>query len=116
MNAVDLMMKRNYDQTVLVHTGIVWIGPSWAVQDRVGLRCRLDDVNRQDAASGTGRTELASRGQLTWQADYTMPPNVRVTVDAFPNMRWSVVPNTTWPVRGSEGGIIAWRADLVRAG
>lgn len=89
----------------------------FAHPDKTDLKCALNPLNLGVSAiqTGGGRAELASRGLLEWDRGYTMPPNAQIMVDAYGAQKWNVQTTTVWPDFGPGGGVIAYRADVVRA-
>lgn len=90
---------------------------AFVVLHRANLPCRLSTVMRQNAQSGGGRVDLASRRQLFWGAGYALPTNaqgavdVRIQVNSRPE-RWGVEGPPT-PVPAGSPDPELWIAELV---
>jgi hypothetical protein len=115
MSGVDIAIANTLERVALTMRATVYTGNSWSTVDKTGLKCSLTPVNRQPAATGAARAELAAIGDFSWERGYTMPANSRVLVDAYPEFRWNVRAGTIWPDFGPGGDIISWHADVVRA-
>jgi hypothetical protein len=88
---------------------------------RSGLVCRLAHVNRQSAATGPSRTELAGIRVLLWDPAYSLPETAQVEVagvtgpDGTTAARWNVRAGTLATMRGPSGQAVYRQADVVRA-
>lgn len=85
------------------------------------VACRLAHVNRQPAATGQQRTELAGIRVLLWDPTYSLPETAQVEVtgvtgpDGSTAARWNVRAGTLATMRGPNGQAAYRQADVVRA-
>lgn len=86
-----------------------------------GLSCRLAHVNRQPAATGAQRTDLASIRVFLWDPAYSLPETAQIEVtgvtgpDGSTLARWNVRAGTVATMRGPSGQACYRQADVVRA-
>ena len=78
------------------------------------LACLLQPVGQGNELTNEERTQVAESGQLYYDPTYTMPDNVRIVVDAFPNTTWAVLTGTVWPHYGPAGLNVANRVEVMR--
>lgn len=85
------------------------------------LVCRLAHVNRQSAATGPARTELAGIRVFLWDPAYSLPETAQIEVagvtgpDGVALARWNVRAGTLATMRGPSGQAVFRQADVVRA-
>ena len=96
-------------------------GGTYATVLRSGVACRLAHVNRQPAATGQARRELAGIRVLMWDPAYVPTTEaLRVRVDGVTGpdgavtADWQVVAGTLATLRGPDGQAMYKRADLTR--
>jgi hypothetical protein len=83
---------------------------------RTGLACRLLHLNIQDAPSGAGRTDLASRRSFCWDPAYFFPGLPVQTQIEVGGLRWNLVnTNAIRTMRWKDGSDAYKVADAVRA-
>lgn len=81
-----------------------------------GLACLLLPINRQPAATGAGRRELAAIGEFRYDALYDLPTSgVQLEIDAYPGVRWNPVAATGWPDYAPGIGVVGRTVDVTRA-
>lgn len=119
MSAVDDQIAATNERLGLTMRATVYTravsGGGYTDAAKTGLKCSLDRISdRQAAATNQQRAELANGGTLEWDRGYTMPANAQVEVDRYGSQRWNVRPGTIWPEFGVDGGVISYRADVVR--
>lgn len=79
-----------------------------------GLACSLQPIGQGNELTNEERTQVAESGHLYYDADYTMPENVRIVVDAFPGTTWAVLTGTVWPHFGPAGINVANRVEVMK--
>lgn len=88
---------------------------------RANLACRLAHLNRQPAATGQQRTELAGIRVFLWDPEYALPEYSQIEVagvtgpDGVTPARWNVRAGTIATLRGPSGQASYRQADVVRA-
>lgn len=88
---------------------------------RSSLACRLAHVNRQSAATGPQRTELAGIRLFLWDPAYSLPETAQIEVagvtgpDGVTLARWNVRAGTLAAMRGPLGTAVYRQADVTRA-
>lgn len=119
MTAQDDALAATVESLALTMRGTVYTravsGGTFTDVAKADLKCSLNAVSRQPAATNSQRAELANAGTLEWERGYTMPDVAQVVVDAHGSTRWNVVKGSVWREFGVDGGVISWRADVVRA-
>lgn len=107
-------LGRLLDQTATVYGRSGGAGP-YTVVLASGLRCLLQPVAREPAATGGQRAELADLRTLYYDPDYVLPEHAQLEVSAEAGVRWNVVAGTATPEVGPGGVVVMRRADLRRA-
>lgn len=119
MSAADDQIAETVEALALTQRATVYAravsGGGYTNVVKTELKCSLNPLSRQAAATSDQRAELANGGMLEWERGYSMPDQAQVAVDAYPGQRWNVRKGTVWPEFGPDGGLISWRADVVRA-
>lgn len=120
MSAVDDQIAATNERLALTMRGTVYTraasGGTFTTVAKSNLKCSLDRISdRQSAQTSQQRADLANGGTLEWERGYTMPENAQVTVDRYGVTRWNIRSGTIWPEFGPDGGLISYRADVVRA-
>jgi hypothetical protein len=88
---------------------------TYTVVAKQGLACRLELVDRQPAPTSRDRAELGATGSFFWDAEYDLPEQAQVVVDAYPGRKWNVVAGTLWPTTLPGSGTIVRSCDVRRA-
>lgn len=85
------------------------------------LACRLAHLNRQPAATGNQRAELAGIRVFLSDPAYTIPENAQIEVvgvtgpDGVTPARWNVRAGTLATMRGPSGAASFRQCDVTRA-
>jgi hypothetical protein len=87
----------------------------YTVVAQSGLKCLLQSVNRQSAATGPDRAALAKEGDFRWEPSYDLPENAQIEVDAYPGQRWNVKAGTLWADMAPGEVAILRHCDVVKA-
>lgn len=114
MSAEDDEFAALTEELVLTQRAVVYTGSNWTTVAKTGLRCSFVPANRQAAATGRDRADLALSGTLEWERSYAMPTGARVEIDAYPGIRFNVQRGTVMPSLGPGNGTLNWTAEVVR--
>jgi len=115
VSAVDDQLASTVERLAFTMRATVLTGSNWTTVAKTGLKCVLYQAPRAAAATGSARTELASRGIFEWERSYELPTGCRITVDKYPGRTWNVLSPTAWPSFGPGGGLVSYTCEVVRA-
>jgi hypothetical protein len=114
MTAIDDALAGTVERVGLTQRATVYTGSNWTTVAKTGLRCSFTPANRQAAATGRDRADLALSGTLEWERNYDLPTGARIEIDAYPGIRWNVQRGTVMPSLGPGNGTLNWTAEVVR--
>jgi hypothetical protein len=114
MSAEDDELAAVTEELALTQRATVYTGSNWTTVDRTGLKCSFTPADRQAAATGRDRADLALSGTLEWERGYAMPSGARIEIDAYPGIRFNVQRGTILASLGPGNGALNWTAEVVR--